>query len=167
MNKSPMRWILSQSRAAVSLLATTILKAFTDFAAGTSPGSLQQLWLLSAVVIVAGGFFLILDAFCNRIVVARTERKIRTDLMHVPTRCDLLDLEGMHEGELITRLTSDTEAAAQCAPRLISSLLGGCMCAMAAFFYMHSLSWQLTLAITVAVPLLALCIRLFSPVLEA
>lgn len=183
MNKSPMRWILSQSRAAaapllcmtlaslattaVSLLTTTILKAFTDYAAGTSPGSLQQLWLLSAVVIVAGGFFLILDAFCNRIAVARTERKIRTDLMHVLTRCDLLKLEGMHEGELITRLTSDAEAAAQCVPRLISSLLGGCLCAVAAFFYMLSLSWQLTLAITVAVPLLWLCIRLFSPVLDS
>lgn len=181
--KSPMRWILSHSRSAavpllgmalaslattaVNLLSTTMLKAFTDYAVGASDQSLRLLWLISAAGIIAGGLFFILKAFCSRIATARTEHTIRRDLMHTLTRCDLLKVEEMHEGELITRLTSDTEAAARCLPQLITSMLGGCLCAVAAYVYMLCLSWKLTLAITAAVPLLWLCIRLFSPVLES
>ena len=181
--KSPMRWILSHSRSAavpllgmalaslattaVNLLSTTMLKAFTDYAVGASNHSIRLLWLLSAAGIVAGGLFFILKAICSRVAASRVERSIRRALMHTLTRCDLLKVEEMHEGELITRLTSDTEAAARCLPQLITSMLGGCLCAVAAYVYMLCLSWQLTLAITAAVPLLWLCIRLFSPVLES
>ena len=177
------RWIWRQTRGSrglimlmlftsigmtcVSLLTALVLQAFTDVAAG-KPGapSIGAIVIVFLIGTVCEGLFALGQSVSKRLTYSRTERKLRLAMTKRITESRLLDVQKIHSGELLTRLTKDVESVSNCIPNLVGNLFNGMLTTVGALILMFLLNWKLSLMILVAIPLLLLIVGAFSPVLE-
>ena len=182
MKKPPLRWIwkkTSGSRillffllvsnlgiAAANLGMTMVLKAFTDIATNSLNVTIANTVVFATVIVVLEGLFLTLRGLCTRLAKARMERRLRVETVHCLAQGDLREEQKTHSADWMTRLTGDVETVTACIPTLINTVFNGCLMAVLALIVMFMLSWKLTVAILIAIPLLIGIVSVFSPKLQ-
>ena len=152
---------------AFSLLIALILQAFTDIAVG-KPGApdIGSLALVFLTGVVCSGILSLMLSLAKKLAFSRTERRLRLGIAKHITASKLIEVQKIHSGELLTRMTKDTESVAGCIPNLISNLFNGLLTFVGALVMMFLLNWKLSLMIVTAVPVLLLIVSAFSPLLE-
>ena len=177
------RWIWQQTRSsrgllvvmaltslgltALQLLVAVVLQLFTDIAAG-KPGApdIGTVSLLFLCGIVLEGILSMGQSVSKKLTYSRTERSLRLAMTGKITESKLIEVQKIHSGELLTRLTKDVESVANCIPNLITNLVNGLLLSVGALVMMFLLSWKMSLTIIIAIPLLLLIVGAFSPLLE-
>ena len=177
------RWIWQQTRTsrglmilmalaslgitALQLLVAVVLQLFTNIAAG-EPGApdIGTVALLFLCGIVLEGILSMGQSVSKKLTYSRTERSLRLAMTERIIKGKLIEVQKIHSGELLTRLTKDAEGVANCIPNLITNLVNGLLLSVGALVMMFLLSWKLSLMIIIAIPLLLLIVGAFSPLLE-
>lgn len=152
--------------AAVNIGMTTILKGFVDIAVGDSRISLSLNLLAAVIFLVLEGVLSLVIAVSFRVFGARIARKIRLELVSRLYHSSLLEYQSHHVGEYMTNLTEDVEKVSGCFSALLRSTVGNALTAVLAIVYLFFLNWKLAMVLLVCIPLLILCIGIFSPVVQ-
>lgn len=176
------RWIMQQSHGCRSMLVllagarlglsaanlgtAVIIKAFTDFATGDAQLQIHSIVLAALMLVLIEGGLQVVSTMSTKLACGRMERKIRLAMMSATTNSKLLYVQKIHTGEILTRMTKDAEQVASCLPTLINTVLGGMLMALIALIYMFILSWKLSIAVLIVIPLTFIVIGVFSPRLQ-
>jgi len=181
-SKRNLKWIIKQSKGCrgkllslfftrsifvfINIMMAAILSQFTEYAIGNTKYSLATLVLVTLVLFIIEGSMHILEAISKKSVYSSIERKIRINAINKIQESEILEVEKYHTDEVFTRLTKDSELVANCLQGFIINIWGGSLMALIAFCYMLFLSWKLSLAIIVAIPLLGIIVGIFTPRLQ-
>ncbi|WP_261830545.1 ABC transporter ATP-binding protein [Inconstantimicrobium mannanitabidum] len=179
---SARKWIIEQSKGArililliffmriifsgVNLAMTMVLSAFTDYATGNHKYTLIQITLFALILFVIEGAIYVVESISKKSIYSRMEKKIRVNTLEHFQKSNVLKHSEFHSGELIMRLTKDTEQVANCLPTIIINLFGGTLMAIVALVYMFFLSWKMSLIILITIPVMAAMISLFNPIVQ-
>lgn len=150
----------------VNIGLTTVLKNLVDIAAGESGLSLWRNLIVSAGFVLLEGAAAVVTSLAYRLSTEKVTKKLRLGLSQTYYGSDLLAIEKRHAGEYLTNLTVDVESVSSCIPSLIRKTVGNGLSAVAAILYLFFLSWKMALVLLVSIPLLILCVAIFSPVLQ-
>ncbi|MCM1282947.1 MAG: ABC transporter ATP-binding protein/permease [Muribaculaceae bacterium] len=152
--------------AFINIMMAAILSEFTEYAIGNTKYSLATLVTITLVLFVLEGSMYVIEAISKKSAYSYLERKIRINAIKKIQVSEMLEVEKYHTDEVFSRLTKDTEVVANCLQNLIVNIWGGILMAVIAFCYMLFLSWKLSLAIIVAIPLLGIVVSIFAPRLQ-
>lgn len=152
--------------AVVNMEMATILKQFVDIATGDSRMGLTQNLAAAVLILVLEGALFLTNAIAGRVSCARIAGKIRLELTGRLYRSSLLKMQEHHVGEYMTNLTEDVEKVAGCFPGLVRGLVGNGLSSVFAIFYLFYLNWKLALLLLICIPLLIMCIAVFSPIVQ-
>ena len=152
--------------AVVNLGLTTVFKNLVDIAGGDNSLSLVFNLIISMVFVLLEGVSGVTEALVYRISTETTIKKLRLSLCKKFYGSDLLSIEKHHTGEYLTNLTTDVENVCSCIPSLIRKTVGRGLSAVAAIIYLFMISWKMALIMLISIPLLILCVAVFSPVLQ-
>ncbi|MDR2570195.1 MAG: ABC transporter ATP-binding protein/permease [Oscillospiraceae bacterium] len=181
-NKYGLGWIFEQTKGVrkhlalltfMVLIATGLevsfaffLKAFVDIAIGESGASLLNVGLLAGVVIAVAGIIFMLNSILSKYIYGKTERKLRTGLLSVIFTRRMIDISKQHTGELLTKLTLDTQAVSNIFPNIIRNMVGGIAAALIAATAMFLLDWRMALIVLALTPVLMFTMGLLTPFIE-
>ena len=147
----------------LSVVDAACLKLLADIAAGDSQVTLLNGALISLMVMtllaLCNSFYLVAITRTQNRIARKAKEELLTHIEHVPQA----RLSGFHSGDLLTRLSDDTDLCARVLPDIGSALFTGavsCLCALAYSFY---LSWQMALLSMVLAPMAALWGKLVVP----
>ena len=151
-----------------NVLIAYVLKLFIDVATGEQNTSLADVVILTGSVLIIGGAVSILASVLRNKLECDIEAKLRTEIMRAVFGADYYEVSGLHTGEVLTRMTEDTAAAAQFFPCVINDVIGSLAVALIAVVYLFLLNTKLTLIMFVTIPILIAVISLFNfPIAKA
>jgi len=175
-------WIFAQTKGIrlylvlftiVILIATGLelsfaffIKEFIDIATGESSSSLLTVALLAGAALAVAGIFYMLSFILSKYIYGRTERKLRTNLLGIIFSRRMVDIKNQHTGELLTKLTVDTQAVSEISPTIIRDMVGGAAAALIAIISMLILDWRMALIVLGLTPVLMLAMGLLTPFIE-
>jgi len=142
------------------------LKEFVDIATGESSRSILNTALLAGATVGIAGVLYMLSHVLQKYIYGRTERKLRTDLLGTIFTRRMSDISKQHTGELLTKLTLDTQAVSDICPVIIRNMVGGGTAALIAIVSMFLLDWRMALIILVLTPVLMFAMSLLTPFIE-
>ena len=142
------------------------LKEFIDIATGESTSSLLNVGLFAGVVLAAAGIFFMLNSVLSKYVYGKTERSLRSKLLNTIFSRRMIDISKQHTGELLTKLTLDSQAVSEITPTIITNMVGGIAAALIAAVSMFLLDWRLALIVVGLTPVLMLAMGLLTPLIE-
>jgi len=180
--KYGMGWIFGQTKGirlylvlftVVILVATGLelsfaffIKEFIDIATGESNSSLLTVALMAGAALAVAGIFYMLSFILSKYIYGKTERKLRTYLLEVIFSRRMADISKQHTGELLTKLTVDTQAVSEITPTIIRDMVGGAAAALIAIISMLILDWRMALIVLGLTPVLMLAMGLLTPFIE-
>ena len=172
-------WIFRQTKGTrsylslftvVVLIATALevsfaffLKEFIDVAMGESSTSLLTVGLLSLAVLAVCGIMVMLSSVLGKYIYGRTERGLRARLLDTIFTRRMADISKQHTGELMTKLTVDTQAVSECIPGIVRNFVGGGASLLIAVVSMFLLDWRLALILLILTPILMLVLGVLTP----
>ena len=142
------------------------LKEFVDIATGESNSSLLTVALLAGAALAVAGVFYMLSFVLSKYIYGKTERKLRTYLLETIFSRRMVDIKNQHTGELLTKLTVDTQAVSEITPTIIRDMVGGVAAALIAIVSMFILDWRMALIVLGLTPVLMLAMGLLTPFIE-
>lgn len=181
-NKYDMKWIYARTKgnrkylvclilagmvsAAANIGMADVLKRFVDIAMDDSRWGLS--WNIGAALLLLGieGTVRLITEMSYRVSSNGIGRKIRLELAHCLYHSNLQEMQNHHTGEYMTNLTGDVEKVSECFPGLLRNTVGNGLAAVLAVLYLFLINWKLALILLICIPLLILCIAVFSPVLQ-
>jgi len=167
--------LLAMGGAGVSIAVAFFLRHFVNIATGVPDDSLirsivgdslLRTGLLSTAVIAGGGIITIAMSILGQYIFGKTERNLRSELMDVIMSRRMLDISGQHTGELLTKLTVDTQAVSNCFINISQSMIGGAASAVGAIVAIFFIDWRMALIMLGLAPVLMLVMGVFSPFME-
>lgn len=158
--------LLSVMIAGFSVLNAASLKLLLDIASGESSFSVFRGALSALFVIVFGA---LLNAL-KSIVSVETQNKIagtaKSRLLEHIEKVPLLKISSYHTGDLLTRISDDTDICAKMLPDIGISIAVGALSCIAALIYAFWLNWKLAVLCICLSPLAVLWSRLVLPFLQ-
>ncbi len=152
--------------AFASLQVANILKNFMDIAIGdTSQSLLQNVLFMVGITLLEGLAFLVTGT-AYQVACSKVSKKLRMELSARLYQSSLLEMQSHHTGEYITNLTADVEKVSGCFSGLIKGTVGNGLTAIGAVVFLFALNWKLALLLLICIPLLILCIAVFSPMMQ-
>ena len=158
--------ILGFLASAFAVFNAACLKLLLDIATGDSSMPLLTGTLISLSVVILQhsikSLYLIAIAKSQNKIAASAKVRFLNHIERMPQK----SLEKYHSGDLLTRLSDDTDIAASVLPDIGSAIFTGlasCILAMAYAFY---LSWQMALLCVILLPLPALWSRFMVPFIQ-
>ena len=142
------------------------LKEFVDIATGESTASLINVGLIAGIVIGTAGIFYMLNSVLSKYIYGKTERNLRSKLLSVIFSRRMIDISKQHTGELLTKLTLDSQAVSEITPTIINNMVGGIAAALIATVSMFLLDWRIALIVVGLTPVLMLAMGLLTPIIE-
>jgi len=142
------------------------LKEFVDIATGDSNSSLLNVGLLSGAVLVIVGIVSMLSSIVSKYIYGKTERNIRSSLLDVIFSRRMVDISKHHTGDLLTKLTLDTQAVSEIFPSIIRNMVGGAAAAVIAVVSMFLLDWRMALIVLGLTPILMFAMGVLTPFIE-
>ena len=180
--KYGLRWIFKQTKGVrpfIAIFTITVLiasglevsfafflKEFVDIAMGESNASLINVGLLSGIVVGTAGIFFMLNSVLSKYIYGKTERNIRSKLLSIIFSKRMIEISKQHTGELLTKLTLDSQAVSEITPTIISNMVGGIAAALIATVSMFLLDWRMALIVVGLTPVLMLAMGLLTPIIE-
>lgn len=152
--------------AAVNISMASVLKGFVDIATGDSGMSLGENVAAAFLILVSDGILSMVTSVSYQISCNRIGQKLRLELSAHLYRSHLLEMQNHHVGEYMTNLTADVEKVSGCIPAIAKSAVGNGLTAVLAVLYLFWLNWKLALLLLICIPLLILCIAVFSPIVQ-
>ncbi|MFI3212910.1 MAG: ABC transporter ATP-binding protein [Eubacteriales bacterium] len=152
--------------AFVNIGMTITLKRFVDIAVGDLDYPLLNNALLAVMFIVLEGIGSMLSIVAFRVSTNKYNKILKIELSEKLYNSKLIDIQKKHIGEFMTNITNDVENVANCIPTIIRQTVGGGMSAILAIFYIFFLNWKLALMLLISIPLLILCVAIFSPIVQ-
>ena len=152
--------------AVFSVLNAASLKLLLDIASGDS--SVPVLWgfLLALFVITFGALFNALQS----IVKVKTQNKIagvaKSRLLEHIEKVPCLKLADYHSGDLLTRISDDTDICAKMLPDIGFSIFVGALSCIVSLIYAFTLNWKLTVLCVFLSPLAVIWSKAVLPVLQ-
>lgn len=181
-NKYSFGWIYAQTRgnrrylvclvlagvtlAAVNIGMAAVLKGFVDIATGDSRTSLAENVAAACLILVSEGILGMVSSVSYQISCNRIGQRLRMELAGRLYRSRLLEMQNHHVGEYMTNLTADVEKVSACIPTIAKNAVGNGLTAVLAVLYLFYLNWKLALLLLICIPLLILCIAVFSPIVQ-
>ncbi|MCM1167371.1 MAG: ABC transporter ATP-binding protein/permease [Lachnospiraceae bacterium] len=178
-NKYGIKWILAHTKNCrfqmiaytflvlcipiIQLLFAYFMKMFIDIAVGDDDNSLLNAALYSIIAIIACGAAMMTNSVLAKFIYGTTEREIRTKLMGVILTRKMLDVSKQHSGELMTKLTADTQAASSCYMNIAENIIGGLASALLATSALFFLNWKIAIMLVVLTPLMMFLMGKLSP----
>lgn len=148
--------------AICSLLIAYILKKFIDVATEGKMKSLGDVVLLAGIVLLVGGVMHIVGAALKNRIECNVEWKVRNLILESIFEGDYLEIQKIHTGDVLTKLTEDVTSVAQFFPCIINDVVGSLAIALMAIAYLFILNAKLTLIIFVTIPILVAVISMFN-----
>jgi len=159
--------------AVVILIATGLemsiaffLKAFVDIALGESSASILSVGLIAAAVMAGAGIMLMIGSVLSKFIYGRTERKLRTGLLDVIFTRKMQDISKEHTGDLLTKLTLDTQAVSEIYPSIVRNIVGSIVSILIAVVSMLILDWRIALIVLGMAPVLMFAMGVLTPFIE-
>ena len=142
------------------------LKEFVDIATGYSDSSLLSVGLLAGVALAVAGALYMLSYVLSKYIYGKTESNIRAGLLGIIFSRKMSDISKHHTGDLLTKLTLDTEAVSNIFPSIVQNLVGGGAAALIAITSMFVLDWRMALIVLGLTPVLMFAMGLLTPFIE-
>lgn len=152
--------------AAVNIRMASVLKGFVDIATGDSGMSLGENVAAAFLILVSDGILSMVVSVSYQISCNRIGQRLRLELSGRLYRSHLLEMQNHHVGEYMTNLTADVEKVSGCIPTIAKNAVGNGLTAVLAVLYLFWLNWKLALLLLICIPLLILCIAVFSPIVQ-
>ena len=152
--------------AAVNIGIASVLKGFVDIATGDSGMTLGENVAAAFLILVTEGILSMVTSVSYQISCNRIGQKLRLELSARLYRSHLLEMQNYHVGEYMTNLTADVEKVSGCIPTIAKNAVGNGLTAVLAVLYLFWLNWKLALLLLICIPLLILCIAVFSPIVQ-
>ena len=146
--------------AAADIMVAYVLKMFTDAAAGETTFPLRNIVVIAACVLVGVGITAITSAFLKAKIQGRIEINIRQQILTSVLNGEYSQVQQLHTGDTLTKLTSDAAAVAEYYPRVATDIVGSALQFLLAVIAIFLLNFKVALLITVVMPLLVLAISL-------
>ena len=158
--------LLSLSIAVFGVLNASCLKLFVDIASGGSSVSVLEAVIFSFLVITSQTLFNSLKSILNVKTQNKIARTVKLRLLKQIERSSFLDLSKYHSGDLLTRISDDTDICAKILPDIGSSIFVGAVSCIASLIYAFMLSWKLAILCMLLSPLAVLWSRLVLPFVQ-
>lgn len=152
--------------AVVNIGMASVLKGFVDIATGDSRMSLAENVAAAFLILVSEGLLGLITSVSYQVSCNRIGQRLRLELAARLYRSRLLEMQEHHVGEYMTNLTADVEKVSGCIPTIAKNAVGNGLTAVFAVLYLFWLNWKLALLLLICIPLLILCIAVFSPVVQ-
>jgi ABC-type multidrug transport system fused ATPase/permease subunit len=133
---------------------------------GESNSTLLNVGLLAGGVLAVAGLFFMINSVLSKYIYGKTERSLRSKLLSVIFSRRMVDISKQHTGELLTKLTLDSQAVSEITPTIISNMVGGVAAALIAAISMFVLDWRLALIVVGLTPVLMIAMGLLTPFIE-
>lgn len=176
------KWICVQSRgvwfclvllaavgiaaACVNMCMTYVLQQFVDISSGDTDMSLLHNAVRAILILALEGVLAMCLSVSYRMSINITAKKLRLDMTRHIYCSSLLNVQRHTSGEYLTNLTVDVEKVSSCLPDLLRNTVGNALSAILGVAYLFWINWKLALALLVSIPLLILCVMVFSPVIQ-
>ena len=149
-----------------TVMNAVVLKNLLEIASGDSEMSLSKGTFLAFLVIALqftfrGAYLAYIEKTRNVIA-----GKAKVDLLQHIERLPRKVIEKYHSGDLLTRISDDTDIAARVLPDIGSALFTGAVSCFIAFAYAFYLSWQMALLCIVLSPVAALWSKWLVPYIQ-
>lgn len=152
--------------SAFAVFNAACLKLLLDIATGDSTMTLLTGTLISLGVVILQhsikSLYLIAIAKSQNKIAASAKVRFLNHIERIPQKT----LEKYHSGDLLTRLSDDTDIAASVLPDIGSAIFTGLTSCILALIYAFYLSWQMALLCVILMPLPALWSRLMVPFIQ-
>ncbi|MCI9141563.1 MAG: ABC transporter ATP-binding protein [Lachnospiraceae bacterium] len=158
--------LLSILQAVVGVLNAASLKLLLDIAAGESSVTVAAGTIFALLVMAFQALFHSLEHILN----VRTQNKIagtaKARLLNHMEKAPFLELSKHHSGDLLTRISDDTDICAKVLPGIGSSILVGMASCIVSLIYAFMLSWKLAILCVLLSPLAVLWSRYMLPFVQ-
>jgi ABC-type multidrug transport system fused ATPase/permease subunit len=155
--------VLTVAGAIIELTFAFFIREFINIATGISDGSLLRTGLLSIAFIAVFGLLMMINSVLSRYLYGKTERRLRSNLLNIIFTRRLADISKMHTGDLLTKLTVDTQAVSNCTPIIVTRMIGGLTSAVVATGLLFYLDWRMALIMLGLTPLLMAVMGFVTP----
>ncbi len=162
---SGLAWILFLGFvvSAFTVFDAACLKLLLDIATGDSRMSVLE----GVVIALAVNIIRDTSESVYLVAISKTQNKIAAGakagflghMQRIPQR----ELEKYHSGDLLTRLSDDTDLVARVLPDIGSAIFKGLTSCVFALMYAFYLSWQMALMCIVLLPLPVICAKVMVP----
>lgn len=158
--------LLSLFLAVFGVLNASCLKLFVDIASGGSSVSVLEAIFFSFLVITLQTLFNSLKSILNVKTQNKIAGKVKLRLLKHIERSSFLELSKYHSGDLLTRISDDTDICAKILPDIGSSIFMGAASCIASLIYAFMLNWKLAVLCILLSPLAVLWSRLVLPFVQ-
>lgn len=148
------------------LLITMIFQGFMDIAAGDSENTFYEMIVFSIVSIVLYALTQILSSVLEGYTYSKLEKRIRISLIQKILQKQLLDIQKMHTGEILNRLTSDVANVSEFYIQVFGQICLSICTSLLATIYLFILNWKMAILFLIIIPLLTFLISVFTPKLR-
>lgn len=157
---------LSLLIALFSVLNAASLKLLLDIASGENSIPILTGSLLALFVIAFKAFLDSFKSVYSEKIQNLIARAAKSDLLKHIERLPFYKLQSYHSGDLLTRLSDDTDLCAKVLPKIGSEIFVGAASCIAALFYGFMLNWKLTVLCILLSPLAVLWSKIILPFLQ-
>ena len=159
-------FVLSVLIGVFGILNASALKLFVDIASEETSITILQGIVFALLVITGQTAFKSLQSVYS----VKTQNKIalsaKSKLLKHMERVSFAEMSKYHSGDLLTRLSDDTDICAGVLPRIMTSIFVGASSCIISLIYGFSLSWKLTILCVCLAPLAVLWSKLLLPFLQ-
>lgn len=181
-SKPDFKWICAQSHsvwvyllilavvgiatACVNMWMTLVLQRFVDIASGDTDISFLYNAISAVLILMMEGLLAMSLSVSYRTAINITAKKLRLDMTQRFYCSNLLSVQRHTSGEYMTNLSADVEKVSTCLPNVIRDTVGNALSAVLAVAYLFWVNWKLALALLISIPLLIVCVMIFSPIVQ-
>lgn len=158
--------LLSLLIALFGVLNAASLKLLLDIASGESKISLLNGSLLALAVITLQALFQSLKSVMSVKAENKIACKAKSKLLEHIENIPYLKLSDFHSGDLLTRISDDTDICSKVLPNIGSALFVGAASCIVSLIYAFSLSWKLSLLCIFLSPLAVFWSKAILPFLQ-
>lgn len=158
--------LLSLLQAVVGVLNAASLKLLLDIAAGESTVSVAGGALYAFFVMVFMALFQSLKSILNMRTQNRIAGTAKARLLKHMEKVPFLELSKHHSGDLLTRISDDTDICAKMIPDIGSSIFAGAASCIVSLIYAFVLSWKLAVLCILLTPLAVLWSKAILPFVQ-
>lgn len=147
----------------LQLIFAYFMKLFIDTATGNIAVPLLNIAFYTTLVVIIGGIVMMINAILSKWIYGKMECGLRAELMGIIFSRRMIDISKQHTGELLTKLTTDTQAVSSCFTSMIDNMIGGLFSTLIATGALFFLNWKIAIILLIFTPILMLVMGAFTP----
>lgn len=143
-----------------------IIKDFVDIATGQSDLEIPTVAISAIIFVIMLGNLYVISSLLEHYLCGAIERKMRLYMIDNIFSKSFVDINGMHSGTLLSKLTMDVQGAANILPQVFGGIMHNVLVILLGTVSLFLLNWQMAIILLVITPLLIFSMTLLSPLLQ-